>query len=271
MMMESLGNQLLLGLGLAALIMLVLWLVERTTHNAGVVDVGWSAGVGLLALLFAVTTDTVLWRRLLAGGMLGVWSLRLAGYLLVNRVLGHNEDGRYRTLRQRWGALAGFYFLLFFEAQALLVLIFALPALAVLRNASSDFGPAAVASLLVWSVAFGGELLADWQLARFRANPAHRGQTCRAGLWRYSRHPNYFFEWLHWWAYVPLAIGSTLWWTALIPPPLMLFFLFKVTGIPATEAQAVASRGDDYRQYQRTTNAFVPWFPRADHPLEEAQ
>ena len=120
----------------------------------------------------------------------------------------------------------------------------------------------------IWAIGVAGEAVADAQLARFRADPGHRGRTCRAGLWRYSRHPNYFFEWLTWWAYVAIAWGAPHGWVALFGPAVMLLFLFKVTGIPYTEAQALRSRGDDYRAYQRTTSAFVPWFPRAD--AEEA-
>ena len=108
-----------------------------------------------------------------------------------------------------------------------------------------------------------GETAADRQLEKFREDPSQRGRTCRAGLWRYSRHPNYFFEWLMWMAYALFAIGSPPWgWLTLGCPAVMLYLLFKVTGIPATEAQALRSRGDDYRQYQQTTNIFVPWFPK---------
>ena len=117
----------------------------------------------------------------------------------------------------------------------------------------------------VWLLAVGGEVLADRQLAVWRANPAHRGRVCRAGLWRYSRHPNYFFEWLHWWSYPLLAWGSPEWQLTLLGPALMLYTLLKVTGIPYTEQQALASRGDDYRAYQHSTSAFIPWFPKKEN------
>jgi steroid 5-alpha reductase family enzyme len=91
-------------------------------------------------------------------------------------------------------------------------------------------------------------------------NPANRGKTCQEGLWRYSRHPNYFFEWLHWFAYVSWAAGSGLEWLAWMGPVIMLWFLVKVTGIPASEAQSLKSRGEEYREYQRRTSAFIPWF-----------
>lgn len=108
-----------------------------------------------------------------------------------------------------------------------------------------------------------GESVADRQLDRFRRDPANKGRVCRVGLWRVSRHPNYFFEWLLWVAYFTFALASPGGWLTAYCPALMLYFLFRVTGIPTTEAQALRSRGDDYRECQRTTSAFVPWFRRA--------
>ena len=118
-------------------------------------------------------------------------------------------------------------------------------------------------TVLLWAVALTGEAVADRQLARFKARPSSRGRTCREGLWRYSRHPNYFFEWLVWVAYALFALASPYGALALICPVVMLYLLFRVTGIPATEAQALRSKGDDYRRYQATTSVFVPWFPRS--------
>ena len=263
-MFDQVATQLLVGWAIVAGLMTALWVIERATKNAGVVDVGWSAGVGLLAVFLAATTPGDATRRWLIGGLLAVWSLRLAVYLLFDRVLGREEDGRYQTLRAKWGRRAGGYFFLFFQAQALLALVFALPAVVAMRTVRDGFSWLDGVGVGIWLVAICGEALADRQLAHFRADAANRGRTCRAGLWRYSRHPNYFFEWLHWWTYVVLAVGSPWWWVTLVGPALMLFLLFKVTGIPATEAQAVASRGEDYRRYQRTTSAFVPWFPKHD-------
>ena len=115
-------------------------------------------------------------------------------------------------------------------------------------------------------VAVLGERVADRQLARFRSNPENKGKTCRTGLWAYSRHPNYFFEWLLWFSFPLLAVGAG-WWSAAawFGPLLMLTFLFRFTGIPLTERQALRSRGSDYRRYQREVSAFVPWFPKQAH------
>jgi len=117
--------------------------------------------------------------------------------------------------------------------------------------------------LLIWIVAIGGESLADSQLAQFRSDPAGGGQVCRDGLWRYSRHPNYFFEWVHWWAYVAIGIAAPWGWLTIAGPVLMYSFITRLTGIPPTEARALVTRGDAYREYQRTTNAFFPGPPRA--------
>jgi steroid 5-alpha reductase family enzyme len=119
-----------------------------------------------------------------------------------------------------------------------------------------------VLGFVVWLVAIMGESLADLQLARFKALPANRGKVCSIGLWRYSRHPNYFFEWLIWVALFLFAAPAEWGWTTILCPAIMLFFLLRVTGIPYTEEQSLRSRGELYREYQRITPVFVPWFPR---------
>jgi steroid 5-alpha reductase family enzyme len=245
-----------------AVVMAGLWFIQKVRQDASIVDVAWSAGLGILALLYAGNADGYAPRRWLLGTVAGIWAFRLAVYLFITRVWGKTEDGRYQTLRQNWGANAQPYFFIFFQAQALLAVIFSLPFLVIACNPKPTLSGWEFAGVAVWAVAIAGESLADQQLARFRADPRNRGTTCRVGLWRYSRHPNYFFEWLHWWTYVVMAIGTAYWWVTLIGPVLMLYLLFKVTGIPATEAQALASRGDDYREYQRTTSAFIPWLPK---------
>ena len=245
-------------------IMFILWLVHIGLRNAGIVDVGWSFVMGGLAVFYAIVADGDPVRRALVGLLGGFWGARLGFYLLKDRVIGRPEDGRYTTLRAHWGDRATLYFLPFFLAQSLLASILSVSfLLAALHDAAS---PSSwdIAAMAIWIVAQVGESLADWQLVRFKAEPTNRGKTCRAGLWRYSRHPNYFFEWLHWIAYSVLALPAAFGWIGLASPAIMLYLLFRVTGIPATEAQAIRSRGDDYREYQQTTSAFVPWWPKRE-------
>lgn len=257
---------LVLGLTISSVVMLLLWMRQRQTGNAGVVDVAWSAIIGVLGLLYAVWPGGLGWLKTLVAGMIAVWSFRLTTYLY-RRVVGHPEEGRYATLRERWGAKAVRQFFWFFQFQALAAWCFALPVMVIARSSEAPAVPLVVVAVFLWLLGVGGVTLADWQLVQFKADASNRGKTCRRGLWRYSRHPNYFFEWLHWCAYVPLSLGSDYWWiSAMIAIGLLLTVLF-VTGIPPTEAQALASRGDDYRRYQRSTNAFVPWFPK----LQEEQ
>lgn len=254
------------ALGWSALSLVALfglsWVWQRRCGNAGVVDVVWSASLGLLALFYGAATSSDSINRVLVPLLAGAWSLRLALYLLFNRVIGRPEDSRYQRLREEWGddfqrRLFGFYLL-----QALIALVLSTAYLAAIKGGPPAATGWTVAGICVWLFALGGESAADRQLARFRSHPENRRQTCREGLWRYSRHPNYFFEWLHWFSYVLLAADGPYWWAALSAPAIMLYLLLRVTGIPYTESQALKSRGAGYAEYVRRTSAFVPWFPR---------
>ena len=239
------------------MLMTTLWAIQLRTRNAATADVGWTLLVAGGAVAAGVVMDGDRSRRLLIATMAVLWAGRLGFYLLTDRGLrGREEDGRYRALRDRWGAAAPRNFLLLYLAQALVAALFVVPIAAAMRGGPID--GFAVAGVLVWVIAVAGEALADAQLARFRENAETRGAVCRVGLWRYSRHPNYFFEWIHWWAYVFVGHLSPL---TLLGPAVMLVFLFRVTGIPYTEKQALRGRGDAYRDYQRTTSIFVPWPP----------
>jgi steroid 5-alpha reductase family enzyme len=241
-----------------AVCLALLWARQLRTRNATSVDVAWSAGLAFLALAYPWFAEGDLWRRVLVSAMGTVWALRLAWYLLSDRVLkATEEDGRYRAIREHFGRNADLFLFFFYQGQAAVAVVFSLPMLAAMGGGALDGW--ALAGALVWLLAVAGETAADRQLARFRADPSNRGQVCSVGLWRYSRHPNYFFEWMHWWAYVLIGHGALLTW---VGPAGMLLFLFRLTGIPYTEQQAIKSRGDRYREYQQTTSVFFPWFPR---------
>jgi len=244
----------------AAVVMAGGWYWQRRRENAGIVDVLWSACVGGSAVLLAALGDGAWQARAALAVLGGVWGMRLALHLW-HRVRAEPEDGRYQHLRAHWQGHQGKFFL-FFMAQALLVVLFALPFAAAARSPQHTAWPWIVLAVAIWIASVAGEAIADRQLARFRADPANRGRTCRDGLWRYSRHPNYFFEWLHWFAYIALAVGSPWAWLSWCGPLVMYVFLRFISGIPYTEAQALRTRGEDYRDYQRTTPMLFPWFPK---------
>lgn len=242
-------------------LMFLLWLIQLRTRDAGVVDVGWAASLGAAAAFCGLTGGGDEVRRLIIGGMGAVWGFRLAWHLLTDRVLKGEEDGRYQDLREKFGEKVNPFFLFFFEAQAVTVVVLSLPFVL----ASQDTSPASFwtfAGLGVWVTGLIGETIADTQLSRFKKDPDSKGKVCKRGLWRYSRHPNYFFEWLMWVGYAVVATSAPWGWLAWIAPALILLFVLKVTGIPPTERRSLKSRGEAYRQYQRETNAFFPWFPK---------
>ncbi|HMD31505.1 MAG TPA: DUF1295 domain-containing protein [Candidatus Acidoferrales bacterium] len=253
---------LLLGWLVAAGVMTLLWLLHLPMRNAAIVDFGWAFLLPTLAIFFAAVGPGYAPRRWLLAALAAVWGYRLAFYLLFTRILGHPEEGRYVELRQSWKTSLPFKFLIFFQAQALLDVFLSIPFLLAALDPQPALGWNEFAAAGIWAVAFAGEATADAQLHAFKSDRVNKGKTCDTGLWRYSRHPNYFFEWLIWVAYALYAFAAPWGWLALACPALMLFFLFRVTGIPATEAQALRSRGDEYRRYQQTTSAFIPWFQK---------
>lgn len=252
-----------IGAAMLAVLMCVIWFLSVRLRNAGIVDVGWSLGLVILAVWYAWQGSGFAPRKWIIAGMVAFWGLRLALHL-IQRLVSEPEDGRYQQVRREWqGKNVPLRFLVFFEFQALLDVVLSLPMLVAALNPTPQLAVLEYAGVGLWLIAVIGESTADAQLAAFKRDPANRGRVCQQGLWRYSRHPNYFFEWFIWVAWTTYAVASPWGWTSVICPALMLFFLFRVTGIPATEAQALRSRGDEYARYQQTTSAFVPWFPKS--------
>lgn len=252
-----------LGLtGLCALFAAFYW-VARRINNYGIVDIVWSYAFAVLVIYYALFAPGWPLRRALIALMATLWSLRL-GTHLYRRVMGHHpvEDGRYAQLRRDWAGNFALKMFGFFQLQAGSVVLLGVAFVIVCLNPAPQLHPLETAGALLWLVALAGEALADAQLAAFKRDPAGKGRVCDVGLWRYSRHPNYFFEWLVWVSYFVFALASPRGWIAVIGPASILFLLLRVTGIPLTEEQSIRSKGDAYRRYQKTTSAFVPWFPK---------
>ncbi len=241
----------------------VVFFIARRIDNYGIVDIAWSYAFAALAAYYALAAGGWPVRRALLGALVCLWSLRLGTHLYI-RVMGHHpeEDGRYRAMRTRWAANFAVEMFKFFQLQAVSVVLLGAAFLAVSLNPAPALHPLELAGAALWLLALSGEALADAQLAAFKRHPANRGRVCDAGLWRYSRHPNYFFEWLVWVAFFVFALGSPWGWVGIIGPASILYLLLRVTGIPMNEEQNLRSRGDAYRRYQQTTSAFVPWFPK---------
>ena len=246
-------------------VMTIVWFVSVRINNAGIVDIAWTANFGFMALIYLLFGGGYTPRRVLACGMMIGWSARLAIHLW-QRVVGHieTEDPRYAELRAKWQPNANRRMLFFFLFQGVTNVVLSAPILIAAINRQQGLRVIEWIGEGVWLVALFGEAIADAQLRQFRAHAENRGHVMNRGLWRYSRHPNYFFEWLIWVAYFLFALGSPYGWISVYCPLLMLWFLYKVTGIPMTEEHSVKSKGEEYRQYQRTTSAFIPWFPKRE-------
>lgn len=262
--MSAHGLVLAVSLGLSVA-MAGAWLLQRRLGNGGWADAVWTFALGAAGIAYALAPlqPPATARQMLVATAIGVWSLRL-GLHLALRARHGPEDARYAQLRRDWGQLHGRRLFRFLQIQAAAAAVLALAIFAAARN-PAPLGAADGAALALLAVAYGGEALADAQLQRFRRNPANRGGICEQGLWRWSRHPNYFFEWLGWLAYPLLAIrldgfpdGWPWGWFTLTAPALMYVLLVHVSGIPPLERQMLLTRGDAYRAYQARSRAFLP-------------
>jgi steroid 5-alpha reductase family enzyme len=247
------------------LLMSLVTLVANRIKNAGLVDVIWAFSFVLLALFYFALGDGWVLRKALISIMMALASFRL-GYYLLKRFLKEHpvEDGRYHVLRLEWEPrgpqFVNLMFFVVYQFQGVLILLLSIPFLWICMNPTPTLSWLEWLGIVLWMIGVVGEMMADEQLRQFKANPENHGKTCQVGLWNYSRHPNYFFEWLLWVAYFVFGLATPWGWTMVYAPVLMLVFLTKVTGIPATEAHSLKTRGEAYRLYQETTSPFIPWF-----------
>ena len=260
--MGFLSSYLIIGL-IILVLMAALWLVSLALKNSSIVDIFWGFGFVISAwTAFALTPDGFSGRKWLLVILTTIWGLRLTLHILT-RNWGKGEDFRYQVWRKEAGA--AWWWRSFFKVfllQGILMWIIATP----LLRAQISATPAQLTfldylAILVWLVGFFFEAAGDWQLAKFKANPANKGKVLNTGFWRYTRHPNYFGDAAQWWAYYLIALAAGGWWT-IFSPLLMTLLLMRVSGVTLLEKTLKESK-PGYKEYVASTSEFIPWFPKS--------
>ena len=236
--MIMMGHAYLLGAASVGFLFFAMWIYHLIIKNAAIVDVGWGLGFILLCLIYILEGHGFNLRNTICLIMILLWGLRIVFYLLKRFTAEKEEDKRYKKIRQGFGEMAWLKFLLIFEFQAALEMIIGIPMIIVSFNPNPGLSLFEIVGLLIFIVAFIGEAIADQQLFDFKSNKMNKGKTCDIGLWQYSRHPNYFFEWLVWVGFFVYALGSPMGWVAIISPIVMYYLLMYVSGVPMAEEQS---------------------------------
>ncbi len=260
----------LLVLGIVTAIMLVFYLVSLKIKNAGIVDVVWAASFGIIAVVCAAVMHGLAERNIIMLVAVIPWSTRMTVHLLLRFLHEHpQEDTRYAHLRKEWGNKTLYLMCLVFLFQGLLIAILSAPFIVIAGNPSLEIHFQEWLGAGVCVIGTIGEAIADAQLKAFKGNPANKAKVCSAGLWNYSRHPNYFFEFTVWVGIFILASASPLGIYTIYCPLIMLFLLTQMTGVKISEEQSLKKRGDEYRRYQASTSAFIPWFKKSSPGSQE--
>ena len=260
---------LLTTLVFVCLLMALAWWVSNTTGKSGFTDVFWTYGTGVAGVVLVLVPlepgQTPSARQVLVAVLLGLWALRLGSHILARTQKG-GDDPRYAKLKRDWGSDAPRRMFWFLQVQAVTMALLALAVFAAAHDPRPGLDWRDWIAVAVVGVGILGETLSDEQLKAFARNKANKGKVCDTGLWAWSRHPNYFFEFLGWWAYPILGIElSTVYpwgWLALIGPAMLYWLLVHASGIPPLEAYMLSSRGEAFRDYQARTSAFLPMPPR---------
>jgi steroid 5-alpha reductase family enzyme len=244
-------------------IMALVWLWSYNIKNAGVVDIFWSYNFPVIAIILFLFAPGYEPRKILICSMVVVAGFRLGTHLAI-RIGKHlrEEEPRYAQIRKEWGKIAEPKMFGFFQMQAISNVLLAVPFFIITLNTDPQISWIEFTGVGLWIISVMGEAIADQQLANFKRDPANKGKVCDTGLWGYSRHPNYFFEWLMWVSYFVFALGSPYGYIAIISPAIILYLLLKVTGIPLTEEQSIRSKGEAFKKYQAKVSVFVPWFKK---------
>ncbi len=250
------------ALGIIVALSTVMWLISIPLKNASIVDVFWGIGFVVVCAFYFFNTEGFDSRKILLLTLVAFWGLRLSIYIGW-RNYGKGEDFRYQQFRKNYGAERYWWFSFFqvFLLQGVLIWLISAPLLAVqFYSADQPFGWLDLVALLVWVIGFIFEAGGDFQLAKFKANPANKGKVLNTGFWRYTRHPNYFGDATVWWGYglFSLAVGS-FW--PVFGPVLMTALIIKVSGVAMLE-RTLKNTKPKYKKYVQSTSAFIPWFPK---------
>jgi steroid 5-alpha reductase family enzyme len=247
--------------GLAILgMMIALWLLSLALKNSSIVDIFWGPGFVLVAWVNYFLSPFISPAKLLMTILVTIWGLRLALHIGM-RNWGEPEDFRYVKWREENGARWWWFsFFKVFVLQGVIMWIVSAPIISIIvTDGIPPLPPLALLGGLVWAYGFFFETVGDWQLARFIADPANKGKIMTTGVWKYTRHPNYFGDAAQWWGFYLIALSSGGWWT-IFSPLLMTLLLVRVSGVALLEKTMKKKPG--YEEYMKRTNAFIPWFPK---------
>lgn len=250
----------------ASLIILVLvtllWIISVGLTNASIVDLFWGTGFAVVNAFYAFASGDLSPRKIVLLTLVTIWGLRLSIYLAI-RNIGKGEDFRYQEFRRKYGAQR-YWWISFFQVfllQGILIMLVSLPlASAHIHSQSDGLNWIDYAGILVWTVGFIFEAGGDFQLARFKKNPANKGKVLDKGFWKYTRHPNYFGDSSVWWAYALFSIAAGSYWP-IAGSVLMTLLIIKVSGVALLE-KTLSSKKPEYQEYIRKTSAFIPWVPK---------
>jgi len=252
---------LLTQLAVIVIYMTAWYLVSRALTRFDVADIGWGPGFIVSAVTAAAINESLNPRAYLVMALVIIWGMRLSLHVYL-RNRGKPEDARYRSWRQEWGKNANIRaFFQIFMLQGLLVMVISLPVTSVIRAGRMPFTILDAAGLLIWAMGFLFEAISDLQLVRFKKDAAHKGKIIMTGLWRYSRHPNYFGEVTLWWGIYLIAVAAGAGWPMIIGPLTITFLILKVSGIPMLEKKYEGN--PEFEEYRQRTSAFFPLPPKS--------
>lgn len=246
---------------LMVLYMGLMFVIAQIKKDNSIVDIAWGMGYILIALYSLFKNGLFLPRQLLVTFLVILWGLRISGYLFI-RNYGKGEDPRYTKMKQHWGKYMPLYsFFIVFMLQGFLILVISYPVMLVNNSSNPGLNLLDIIGATVWLFGFLCESIGDIQLYLFLKKSENKGKVFQLGLWKYTRHPNYFGEMLLWWGIWLISLSVPLGWSGIISPLTVTYLLIFVSGIPMTEQQMASLQGFD--EYKRRTSILIPWFPKS--------